>query len=146
MKPSNHTLRLTGRQTFRGYHLRQELRSLSLSLPWLLLESRYIAAAWTTQETQFYCKNHCVTEQLVTENPIPTVAWRGRHRKHSFFYCCVMYRVYRAAAWQCGDQMRYSIYVFYMIVTINRDYSLNNINWMIFALEMMCIFCEVGYF
>jgi hypothetical protein len=33
----------------------------TLSLPWLFLESRYKAAAWTTQKAQFYCKNRCVT-------------------------------------------------------------------------------------
>jgi hypothetical protein len=64
------------------------------SLPWSFLESRYIAAARTTQKSQFYCKNHCVTQQLVTDNPVPTVAWRGRHRKHSFLYCCLMYHVF----------------------------------------------------
>jgi hypothetical protein len=29
---------------------------------------------------------------------------RGRHRKHSLIYCCVMDHVYRAAAWQLVDQ------------------------------------------
>jgi hypothetical protein len=31
-------------------------------------------------------------------------AWRGRHRKHSLIYCCVLDRVYRAVAWQHVDQ------------------------------------------
>jgi hypothetical protein len=50
-------------------------------LPRLFWESRYIATAWTTQKTQFYCNNSCVTQQLVTQNPVPTVSRSGRYRK-----------------------------------------------------------------
>jgi hypothetical protein len=50
----------------------------------------------------------CVTQQLVIDHPVPTVAWRGLHRKHSFLYCCVMYHAYWAAAWQRVDQICYN--------------------------------------
>jgi hypothetical protein len=46
------------------------------------------------------------------------VYWRfGRiYRKHSFLYCCVLDRVYRAIAWQLVDQIRY-VYIYIYIVT-----------------------------
>jgi hypothetical protein len=53
---------------------------LILSLPPLFWESLYIAAARTTQKTQFYFKNHCVIYKMSTENSVPTVARRGRQR------------------------------------------------------------------
>jgi hypothetical protein len=42
---------------------------------------------------------------VVTENPVLTVARRGRHGKHSLIYCCVLDRVYIAVAWQRVDQI-----------------------------------------
>jgi hypothetical protein len=49
---------------------------------------------------------------------IQPIYWRvGRiYRKHSFLYCCVLDRVYRAVAWQLVDQIRYNInklWIFY---------------------------------
>jgi hypothetical protein len=35
-------------------------------------------------------------------------AWRGRYRKHSLIYRCVLDRVYRAFAWQRFVQIRYN--------------------------------------
>jgi hypothetical protein len=35
--------------------------------------------------------------------------WRGRHRKHSLIYCCVLDRVYGDVAWQCVDQIHHTI-------------------------------------
>jgi hypothetical protein len=41
---------------------------------------------------------------------LPTVVWCHRgHGKHSFLYCCVLDRVYRAVAWQRVDQICYNI-------------------------------------
>jgi hypothetical protein len=47
--------------------------------------------------------------------------WRGRHRKHSLVYCCVLDRVYRAVAWQRVDQIRYNILLKYMNDQIKWD-------------------------
>jgi hypothetical protein len=40
-------------------------------------------------------------------------ARRGRRRKHSLVYCCVLDPVYRAVAWQRIDQICYIILVYY---------------------------------
>jgi hypothetical protein len=49
-------------------------------------------------------------------------AWRGRHRKHSLSFWCVLDRVYRAAARQRVDQIRYNMFCSYFMnfVKVNR--------------------------
>jgi hypothetical protein len=90
-----------------GGGIRPRLHTGMLRLFW---KSRYIAAARTAQNTKFYFKNRCVTYQPVRENPVPTVARRGRHSKHSLIYCCVLDRVYLAVAWQRVYQICYNIF------------------------------------
>jgi hypothetical protein len=57
-----------------------------------VLESRHIAAARTTQKR------------------VSLRSRGGPHRKQSL-YCCVICRVYGAAAWHRVDQIRYNIFV-----------------------------------
>jgi hypothetical protein len=63
---------------------------------------------------------------------IQQVYWRvGRiYRKHSFLYCCVLDRVYRAVARQRVDQIRYSIFLYelglYAEIRINVVFLLRN--------------------
>jgi hypothetical protein len=42
--------------------------------------------------------------------------------KHSFPYCCVLDRVYRAVAWQRVDQIRYSIKHLYGLEYFQRNH------------------------
>jgi hypothetical protein len=68
------------------------------------------------QKTQFYCCVEQTTQKTrVTCQTASSLVryqhwtWRGRHRKHSLVYCCVLDRVYRAVAWQRVDGIRYNI-------------------------------------
>jgi hypothetical protein len=63
----------------------------------------YCCVARTTQKTRVMCQT---VSSLIRYKHW---AWRGRHRKHSLTYCCVLDRVYRAVAWQRVDQIRYVI-------------------------------------
>jgi hypothetical protein len=58
--------------------------------------------AQTTQKTRVTCQT---VSSLVRYQHL---ACRGRHRKHSLIYCCVLDRAYRAVAWQRVDQIRYN--------------------------------------
>jgi hypothetical protein len=51
--------------------------------------------------------------QQISRDRYPAVYWRvGRiYRRHSFLYCCVLNRVYRAVTWQRIDQIRYNIFL-----------------------------------
>jgi hypothetical protein len=55
-----------------------------------------------------HTENTCHVSDCEFIGPLPALAWRGRHRKHSLIYCCVLGRVYRTVAWQRVDQIRYS--------------------------------------
>jgi hypothetical protein len=63
----------------------------------------YCCLAQTTQKTHVMCQ----TVSLLVR--YQHWAWRGRHRKHSLFYCCVLDRVYIAVAWQHVDQIHYNV-------------------------------------
>jgi hypothetical protein len=65
----------------------------------------YNSSARTRQKTRVTCQ---AVSSLVRYQHL---VWRGRHRRHSLIYCCLLDRVYGAVAWQRVDQIRYGMMI-----------------------------------
>jgi hypothetical protein len=63
----------------------------------------YCCMEQTTQKTRVTCQT---ASSLVRYQHW---AWRGRQKKDSFIYCCVLALVYRSVTWQRINQIRYNM-------------------------------------